>query len=90
MGLAATQDLAQTANSYGWIAAGEGNQVFDASAHLNFGGGLKTDAAGTDVPSFFCPVDNAIAYLNDVQGQLEFIPLCSPLFQDITLKLLES
>lgn len=82
-GLHAAQHFTQTANSHRRICSGECYQVFDAPADLNVCWGQKTHAARTDIPRLLGPVDTLIAQLKNLQRKFEFVPLSTPLFQDL-------
>ena len=81
--LQAPQHLAQTANSHGRIGARQRDQIFDAPADLYICWSQKAYSTGTDVPRFLRPVHPPIAQLDNLQRELELVPLSAPLFQDL-------
>jgi hypothetical protein len=80
--LQAPQYLAKTANSHRRIAARERDHILDAPANFDICRSQKADATRTDVARFFGPVHLLIAQLDNLQRELEPVPLSAPLFQD--------
>lgn len=84
-GLLAAQDFTEATDAHRGIAAGERNEIFNASANFNGRRREEADAARTDVPGEFHTVDPLITQMDDVQRKLQAVSLCASLFQLITV-----
>jgi len=86
-GFLAAEDLAEASNADGRVATGKGDQILDPATDGDFAVREKADSARTDIAGFFDAVQPLIAQLQDVQGQLQLVSLCTSLFQNSTLVL---
>lgn len=81
--LLASQNFAETPDSHRGIAARQRYQIFDAPADLDIRPRQETDTTRADVSGLLSTVDPQISQLNDLQRELQFVPLSTSLFQEL-------
>jgi hypothetical protein len=74
-GIPASQHFSQAPDTHWRIAAGEGNHIFDTTAHIHSAGREETDATGTDITGFLRAIHGHISDLQNLQGKLQFVSL---------------
>lgn len=79
--LKTAQHLAKTTDADGWIAARKRDQIFDPVADFDILGRSKTYATGADVTRLFNAIHRLATQMNNLERQLKFVSLRTPLFQ---------